>query len=171
MKLKNDSGLYRPGFVLTLLIIILMFSISQCLKAQEPPPRPIKVTVIQDLSFGAFYQGAVGGSVTISTAGLRSATGDVVLLSMGYTFSAAIYRIVGRPGTVVSLLNGPDVLLPGSNGGSLSLRIGNSNPPSPIVLAPGPNNVSVGGTITVSNPVANPPGNFNGTFDITFVQE
>jgi hypothetical protein len=86
-------------------------------------------------------------------------------------YFSAIYRITGPPGTVVSLLNGPDVLLPGSGGGSLSLHIGNSNPASPFVLTPGPFLVNVGGTLTVGNSVANPPGSYSGTFNITFVQE
>jgi hypothetical protein len=151
--------------------VILLLIISLDARAQEPPPRPINVTVNQDLGFGAFYHGAVGGDVTVNPDGSRSATGDVVLLTLGYPFSAAEYRIVGRPGTVVSLLNGPDVLLPGSNGGSLNLHIGSSDPASPFILTPGPFLVNVGGTLTVGNPLANPPGDFSGTFDITFVQE
>ena len=139
--------------------------------AQPHPPRPINVTVTQPLVFGAFSHGVAGGTVSINPAGIRSATGDVILLILGYSFSTAIYRITGPPGTVVSLLNGPDVFLPGSGGGSLRLRIGNSNPASPFVLTPGPFLVNVGGTLTVGNSVANPPGNYSGTFNITFVQE
>ncbi len=44
-----------------------------------------------DLSFGAFYHGAVGGTVTISPSGARTSTGDIVLLGMGYSiFSVAL---------------------------------------------------------------------------------
>jgi hypothetical protein len=171
MKREETSDFCSRRFLLILLPVIFLLAATQVAKAQEPPPRPIIVTVTQNLSFGAFYHGAVGGNVTINTAGSRSATGDIVLLTMGYTFSAAIYRIVGHPGTVVSLLNGPDVLLPGSNGGSLSLHIGISDPASPFVLTPAPLFLNVGGTLTVGNPGANPPGSFSGTFDITFIQE
>jgi hypothetical protein len=164
-----NKYLIKNGQELSLTLLLLALSLATI--AQEPPPRPIVVTVTQNLSFGAFSQGAAGGTVTITPASSRSATGDVILLSLGFPFFSAIYRLVGRQGTVVSLLNGPDVLIPGSNGGSLSLHIGNSNPASPFVLPPGPLFLNVGGRLTVGNPGANPPGNFSGTYDITFVQE
>jgi hypothetical protein len=157
-----------------LLIIFLMLTVSARIFAQEPPPRPIQVTPSQNIGFGAFTMGASGGSVIITPAGSRSATGDVILLSLGYTFSAAAYRVVGNPGTVVSLLNGADVSLTGSNGGSMLLHIGSSSPASPLVInttPPAYTELFVGGTLTVGNAAANPPGAYNGTFFITFIQE
>jgi hypothetical protein len=154
---------------------IILSGIHISLVAQEPPPRPITITVTsQVLSFGAFTQGAVGGTVTISAAGARSSTGDIILLNLGFSFSTALYQIVGQPGTLVSLLNGPDVSLPGSGGGSMLLHIGSSNPASPFVIITVPpafTTLNVGGVLTVSNPAANPPGNYSGTFNITFIQE
>jgi len=157
-----------------LLIIILFFTFSPELSAQEPPPRPIEVTVNQNLAFGAFAQGAVGGTISINPASGRSFSGDIILLNLGYTFSAAIYKLVANAGTVVSLLNGPDVSLPGSNGGSMTLHIGASDPVWPFVITTVPpafTLMNVGGTLTVGNPGSNPPGNYSGTFDITFIQE
>jgi hypothetical protein len=170
MKLREYICFCRKLYLLPLLSLVLFFVASGSVMAQVKPPRPINVTVTQNLGFGTFYHGALGGSVSVSPAGIRSSTGDVVLLVTGSYF-AAIYRITGPPSTVVSLLNGPDVLLPGSGGGSLSLHIGNSNPASPFVLTPGPFLVNVGGTLTVGNSVANPPGSYSGSFNITFVQE
>jgi hypothetical protein len=170
MRLQEYICLYRKRSFIPLFSSVLFFGVSGSIMAQPHPPRPINVNVTQNLGFGTFYHGVLGGSVSISPAGIRSSTGDVVLLITGSYF-AAIYRITGPPGTVVSLLNGPDVLLPGSGGGSLSLHIGNSNPASPFVLTPGPFFVNVGGTLTVGNSVANPPGSYSGTFNITFVRE
>lgn len=162
------------GLKASLLTFLLFLSIP-ILKSQEPPPRPIIVTVTaQTLSFGAFAHGASGGTVTISSGGMRSSTGDVVLLGLGYPFSTTLYEIVGNPGTVVSLLNGSDVLLPGSNGGSITLTIGASDPVSPFVITtvyPTPDYLNIGGTITIGNTIANPPGSYSGTYDITFIQE
>jgi len=142
---------------------------------QEPPPRPISVTVTsQGLCFGTFTQGAAGGTVTVTAAGSRSSTGDVILLNLTPVHTAAMYEIVGNPGTLISLLNGPDVFLPGSNGGSLQLTIGGSEPVSPFVITTVPPVATimyVGGTLTVGNPGLNPPGSFSGTFNITFIQE
>jgi hypothetical protein len=157
-----------------LLVIILLIAVSNELSAQEPPPRPIEVTVDHNLGFGAFSQGAAGGSITITSAGNRSASGDVVLLNLGYIFSAASYKLIANPGTVVSILNGSDIPLSGSLGGSMILHIGDSDPVSPFVIITTPPDftiMNVGGTLTVGNPGSNPAGNYIGTFDITFNQE
>lgn len=174
--MKNRKAKYKSNYWLQGLILVslLLFAINDSI-AQEPPPRPIAVTVTaQTLSFGAFAHGAVGGTVTISSGGIRSSTGDVVLLGLGYAFSTTLYEIVGNPGTLVSILNGPDVSLPGSNGGSITLAIGASDPISPFVITaayPTPNYLNIGGTITIGNTIANPPGSYSGTYDITFIQE
>lgn len=156
------------------LLFILLPVFCTELIAQEPPPRPIVVTPVQNLGFGAFSQGISGGTVSVSSGGLRTATGDVILLNLGFSFTAAVYHLVGNPGTVVSLLNGPDVPLPGSGGGSMTLHIGNSNPLSPFVITTVPPSYTVlylGGTLTVGSPGANPPGSYSGSFNITFIQE
>ena len=155
-------------------LVILLIPLIQELKAQEPPPRPVVVTVAQNLGFGAFTQGIAGGTVTINSGGSRLSTGDVILLNLGYAFSTAQYTVVANPGTVISLLNGPDVSLPGSNGGSMTLHIGDSNPVSPFVISTIPPDYTllyVGGRLTVGNPLTNPPGSYSGTFNITFLQE
>jgi hypothetical protein len=175
MRFLTNPVFCRVRSILKVLPVIFLFAASRQIIAQEPPPRPVTVTVTaQILSFGAFYHGPVGGTVTIAPDDSRSATGDVVLLGMGYLFSSARYEIIANPGTVISILNGPNVILPGSNGGSMTLQIGDSFPASPFVTTV-PYGVitylNIGGTITVGNSAANPPGNFSGTFDITLVQE
>jgi hypothetical protein len=155
--------------------LFLLFCVSVNAKSQEPPPRPIAITVTaQTLSFGAFSHGAAGGTVSISSGGIRTAGGDIILLGLGFSFSTTLYEIVANQGTIVSLLNGPDVLLAGSNGGSITLSIGASSPVSPFVTTaspPTPTELDIGGTITIGNAAANPPGNYSGTYDITFIQE
>ncbi|MBK7710439.1 MAG: DUF4402 domain-containing protein [Bacteroidales bacterium] len=144
------------------------------LSAQEPPPRPIEVTVAQNLGFGAFAHGPTGGTVTIDPAGSRSGSVDIILLNLGYTYSAAVYRLVANAGTVVSVLNGSDITLTGSNGGTMVLHIGASTPVSPFVINTIPPNYTVlnlGGTLTVGNSAQNPPGAYTGLFYITFIQE
>lgn len=158
-----------------LISFLLIFSVSPILHAQEMPPRPIRIDATpQILSFGAFYQGAAGGTVIIDPAGSRSSTGDVVLLGLGITFTAALFEVHAHPGTVIGILNGPPVSLAGTPSGSMLLQIGSSNPPTPFV-----SNVQfnvaiplyIGGTLTVGSPAANPPGSYTGTFYITLVRE
>lgn len=161
--------------LIILLPVVLMFSGLREIKAQEPPPSPIRINATaQGLSFGAFYHGAAGGSITITSASSRSSTGDVVLLGLGYPFSAALFEVHAQAGTVISILNSPDVSLFGTPSGSMTLHIGSSNPASPFVSTV-PYSVTIplyiGGILTAGNSAANPPGSYTGTFDITLVRE
>ncbi|MGB8491736.1 MAG: DUF4402 domain-containing protein [Bacteroidales bacterium] len=161
-------------------ILVLMAAIPELtglheLTAQERPPRPIRVdATAQSLAFGAFYYGVTGGTVIIDPPDSRTATGDVVLLGLGYPYSAALLEVHAHPGTIISILNGPDVHLMGTPSGSMTLHIGNSLPASPFVSVAQFNvaqQLYIGGTLTVGNATANPPGSYTGTFDLTFVQE
>lgn len=157
-------------------LFLLLFLEAPMLKAQQPPPRPINVYVnpAQGLIFGAFYQGVVGGTVILYPNGSRSSTGDIVLANLGYPFSAAIYQIDANVGTLITIMNGPNVTLTGSNGGTLTLHIGTSLPTSPFVttaVSPARTQVMIGGTLTVGSPLANPSGNYNGTYSVTFIQQ
>lgn len=158
-------------FMILISVIFLWTVSSQIAYGQELPPRPITVavSVIQNLNFGTFYQGNSGGTVIIYPDGSRSATGDVVLL-MG-TFSTGLYSVTGNTGTMITILNGPDATLTGSNGGTLSLHIGDSDPALPIILTSPTIQVRIGGTLIVGDPLLNPPGNYSGFFNVTFFQE
>ena len=145
-------------------------------QAQQPPPRPINVYVnpAQGLIFGAFYQGVIGGTIILTPSGSRSATGDLVLANLGVPFSPAIYEIDANVGTVVSIMNGPDITLTGSNGGTIRLHIGAASPTSPFIttaVSPARTQVSIGGTLTVGSPLANPSGSYSGMFSVTFIQQ
>jgi len=158
-------------FSRSMFLLLMYASVS----AQEMPPRPISVTAItsQNLSFGGFAQGALGGTVTVSSSGIASKTGNIVLLNGG-TVSPALFDVVANPGTLITIVNGPDVSLNGSNGGSLTLHIGSSSIGSPFITTvarPTPTHVYFGGTLTVGSPGANPPGDYSGTFQVTFIQQ
>lgn len=161
--------------------VLLLAAVS--LKAQrkllalgpENPPRPVIIYVnpAQGLQFGAFYQGALGGTVIVYPNGSRSTTGSVIQTNQGIAFSPAIFEVDAEPGTLVTIVNGPDVTLSGSNGGTISLHIGSSDPASPFIAtqtSPGRTQIRIGGTLTLTNPLANPPGNYSGTFSVTFIQ-
>lgn len=159
-------------FILPLCVSILILLSNTQAYSQEYPPRPISVNTVQNLNFGSFSQGFAGGTVIISTVGSRSKTGDIILIGIGYT--QAIIELDANPGTVINITNGADATLNGSNGGSMTLHIGGSNPASPFVttaVPPAKTQVSIGATLTVSAPASNPPGNFSGSFSVIFNQE
>lgn len=161
-------------FLLLVLSIVFLCALSLEGFAQEPPPRPVEITVSQNLGFGAFSHGLSGGTVVINPAGSRSSTGDIIQLNLGYSYSAAIYRLVANPGTVISFLNTSDVNLNGNNGGSMLVHFWTSNPVPPFVITTTPPSytlMNIGATLTVGNATANPPGAYSGTFYITLIQE
>ena len=165
----------RIYFVL-ILSLVSHFSFAQIDPTDSLPGDPGGLTAhtVQNLQFGAFSAGNSGGTIMISPAGIRSVTGDVIALNMGTPYFQAIFDIDTPEGTIVSILNGSDIALTGSNGGSMVMHIGASNPPSPFittVVQPSRTPVNIGGTLAVGSPAANPPGAYSGTFYITFNQE
>lgn len=155
--------------------VVLLFC-SLVATAQPPPPRPIAVYAnpAQGMIFGAFFQGASGGTVILNPDGSRSSTGSLILANLGYPYSPALFSIDANVGTVISIMNGPNVTLTGSNGGSITLHLGTSSPGSPFtttIVSPSQTQVWIGGTLTVGSPLANPSGSYSGTFSVTFIQQ
>ncbi len=166
---------YKRGILHIAGLMILLFSMHGA-KAQQPPPRPISVSwnPSQGLRFGAFFATSSGGTVIVSPAGVRTSTGSVILAGLGFAYGAASFDIVAMPGTQITLLNGPDVTLTGSAGGTVTLHVGTSSPSSPFVTTANPpasNTINIGGTLTVGSSVSSPPGSYTGSFYITFFQE
>ena len=152
--------------------ILLLVVVQMSAFAQENPPKPITVTVstYQNLNFGTFCYGSGSGTrIIINPSGSRSSTGDIILISS--SFSAALYNVESIPGTIVTIVNGPDAILTGSNGGTLTLHIGDSYPQSPFVTTGVNTSVTIGGTLIVGTAGANPPGMYSGMFSVTFIQE
>jgi len=170
---KADTAIYLIYALLGNVMLALLSPIVSI--AQQHPPIPIKVYAYpQELNFGTFYQGSVGGSVIIYPNGVRAVTGDVVDVNIGFPISPAIFEIEAATGTMISILNGPDVLLTGSNGGSMTLHLGSSSPASPFISTMSPplrTTVNIGATLQVGVPLANPPGSYSGSFSIIFMQE
>jgi hypothetical protein len=163
------------GFVYSILLLAGLLAGSS-VKAQQPPPRPISIFVnpAQGLRFGAFSTGIAGGTVTVSPNGSRSSTGSVVLLQLGFTFAPAVFEVDANPGTLIQIVNGSPAVLTGNNGGTLTVTIGTSSTGTPFIATatpPARTLVRIGGTLTVGSLLANPPGQYSGTFNVTFIQE
>lgn len=153
------------------LVLLVYYSPAM---AQEEPPRPLIVSNFQNLGFGAIIQGIAGGQVTIDPQGSRSVTGDIIPAYLGFSYYPAIFEIEATPGSIITIVNGADVALTGNNGGTLTLHIGSSIPSSPFINTKNPpyrTQIRIGGTLIVGNSLANPAGNYTGTFSITFVQQ
>jgi hypothetical protein len=137
-------------------------------------PLPITVEVVQDLSFGSFYVGANGGTITITPEGTRTTTGTIVPLATS-TETPAIFEV--RSLTLfprrVHIVFPASVYLTRS-GGSERIVVNNFKSDKPsgfwssLFLT---QRVNVGATLTVQGLSSNPPGNYAGTFSVTFAYE
>ena len=154
----------------TLLLIFGTFCIlgipNKVIAQQKPPkpPRPMSVSSVQSLNFGTISVGNDGGTVTIDQFGGRTASGQV--FPLGSATSPATFYIDVEPGTPISLATTFDTSLSDGNGHSITLHIEDN-----IFIATGVQKtlLSIGGTLTIG--AATPPGNYVGSFFITFVQE
>ena len=159
---------------LLLSAILLIWVFTPFLNAQELPPRPMKVTTFQNLSFGAFINGSSGGTITITPEGSRMATGDIYLVNMGQLYYPAIFEVEALPGNIVHIILPVYATLTGPGGKITQLEINTSLPNTPFINSINPPNktqVRIGGTLIVGNPLSNPAGNYYGTFTVTFMQE
>ncbi|MEO5943182.1 MAG: DUF4402 domain-containing protein [Ferruginibacter sp.] len=163
-----------------LLLMIVLITIPAILFAQiltgttQAKSDAVKITNKQTLQFGVFASGTGGGKIIIAADGARSVTGTVTPLNFGMNYSAAILEIEAPAGSIISFINGPDAVLTGSNGGTMSMQIGRSNPPGPIYItngSPAKTELDIGGILTVGNTVTSPPGNYSGSFYISFILE
>lgn len=173
--IKLFKNIFSSGmrFIVILLSVISGFLMSLELNAQEIPPRPPVLSVTaQTLSFGAFTYGTIGGSVTIDAGGIRSKSGDIILLGLGYFPSSGKYTVEADPGTLITFMFVNVGPLTNGTGGSMPLQIYDFPLPFITTADPrAPTTFYLGGILTVGDAIANPPGSYNGTFDITLVLE
>jgi hypothetical protein len=162
---KTKGGSMRKLFYLLVFSLIIKVPGN----AQD-----FSVYTLQNMNFGAFFQGNAGGTIEISPDGSRTVTGDVIPIYLGIPYYQAIFEIEAPVGTIVSVLNNTEVNLPGSNGGMLTWKIGNTTPVSPFIItvpAPGRTQIHIGGTLTTAGTNAHPAGSYSGSIFITFNQE
>ena len=125
---------------------------------------PISIVNNQSLGFGRFAANT-GGSITISPAGARTASGGVALISSG-TGSAARFTVSGDLVTYSILLppNGTTTMS-GPSGATMALNNFTSTPSSAGTLNGGGSQiVTVGATLSVS--ASQNPGAYTGTFSV-----
>jgi hypothetical protein len=157
-------------------IVPLLYFLNAVYAQPPQPPRPITIFANpeQGLIFGTFFRGNSGGEVIIYPDGSRSVTGDIIQSNIGVPFSPAIFEIEVSQGTMITILNGPDITMTGSNGGNIKLKIGNSNMGSSFITSanfPAHTTIRIGGKLSVSGPLTSPSGSYSGNFYVTFIQQ
>jgi hypothetical protein len=164
--------LFMP-FCLFICTLILYFPAS----AQEKPPRPItvKVSTAQNLNFGTIIPTTNnGGYVILDYTGHTTTGGDILILHPDLC-SAALFIVYGEPGVLINIVYTdpyPDL----NNGGfSLQLELGTPNidlqSGFQFIIKSNPTYVYIGGKLDISPLVTNHPGEYSGSFLVTFNQE
>jgi len=130
------------------------------------------MTRTNNLRFGALIPSILGGTVTVSPTGTRSATGTLILLTSTSTpFSAASFTMVGQPSLSYSIVLPTSVTLT-RQGGSDTLLLNNftSNPSATGTLsASGTGTLLIGGSIAI--PASQAAGYYLGSFTVTLTYQ
>lgn len=132
----------------------------------DAPVSALSLLNTRDIAFGSFAAGT-GGTVVISPAGSRSASGGVVLFSAG-DGTAAQFTISGDPEFIysISLPSDGTVSLSDGNGHSMDINGFTSQPALSGHLSAGGSQVlAIGATLHVGS--NQPAGNYAGDFPIT----
>lgn len=127
---------------------------------------PIDITKGADLVFGSFAAGAAGGTVVVSTAGVRTKTGDVIL--SGTAGAAAQFNVTGQAGMTYSINLVPTALTRDGGGGTPMTFTVTSDITSGLLAgtgASGSQSFLVGGELTVGAGQA--PGDYSGSVSAT----
>ena len=126
---------------------------------------PLQITKTADLVFGSFAPGATGGTVTISTAGVRGQSGDVVLA--GTAAAAAKFDVTGEGGMNYSITLTPAPLT--RSGGTETMAFTAESDITSGTLTgtggAGAQSFFVGGVLTVA--AGQVPGNYVGSVKAT----
>lgn len=154
--------------------------ISSVVVAQPSlPNRSIIVSATQSLYFGEFsvVAGSSGGTVIVNQEGIRSSTGQIVLINSGNIAHQAIFELKLCPGRSVQVNYDTIIQLNGSNGGNLMLELGPTNfGRSGSVFfsnlgCDDTHHINVGGILHVESMSSNPPGAYSGVFYLTIIQQ
>jgi len=134
-----------------------------------------RVLAEQSAEFGAFVVAEGGGSVTVTHEGGRTFSGNIIPVDRLGQWSPLIFGIEAPLGALVHIQNGPDVKITGSNGGEMTVSLGESSHGKSFVSTvspPGRTYVSISTTLSAGIGGKAYPGNYTGSlFIITFVEE
>lgn len=138
------------------------------LSAQKPKAI---VSTLSNLDFGAIIPYGTG-TVTVSNSGVRSATGNIILIG-GQTGTPASFVLTATTGSSVSnnggtyAVNSGPITLTGPGGGSITLALNTSDIYRGWTI-PGKGNITlyVGGTLTIGSLTASQMGSYTKTVAI-----
>jgi len=111
---------------------------------------PISITKTVDMNFGSIATSASGGTVVLTPAGARSATGGASLPAAAGTVTAASFDVAGEDGYTYAITLPSSVTLTRNSGAeTMTVDAFTSNPTSTGELTAGAQTLTVGATLNV----------------------
>jgi hypothetical protein len=148
--------------------VLFSLTIPFCVQAQSTTTATatatiltaISITKMVDMNFGnVSVQAQTGGTVILSTAGVRSATGGVTLPATGGTVTAASFTVTGATMYTysITLPTTPFTISLSSKASSfMTVTAFQSTPSVTGILTGGTQNLTIGATLNI--PAAQPAG-------------
>jgi hypothetical protein len=170
----KDIYISKPLLLLVLLKLLNPVPIQAQVPENPPIPIQVEVNTAQFLDFGVFAHGTSGGTVSVDYNGNRTSTGEIALLNIGPSVTPALFDVTANPGTIIQIQTNPNIRLDGSNGGSIYLNFDSYSLGQTFITTANPpatNAIYIGGTLSIGNASANPPGQYSGTATITFIHQ
>jgi hypothetical protein len=172
-QLKTTNKMKKVTIILTGVILMTIASLNVNAQGTSATDdaiatariiTPITLTNTQGLAFGNIAASSSLGTVTISTAGVRSSAGGVTPSAIG-TYNNAIYAATGEANATYSIsLPASTTITDGTN--NMTVNGFTSDPtPTGLLNGSGLQTINVGATLNVNaNQVA---GNYSGTYNVT----
>ena len=164
MVLNKSMYFLKWWFLTAIFFLCVHFSFAQ-----------VSITNTQTLHFGTICLTGTAGTVTVGSDGIRTSTGNLILLSLSPVAQPAIFEIMNCPGGNVILTFNATTILTGSNGGELTLDLGPTEKgiSGSVFTTISDCNfitpVNMGGTLHI--PDAAIAGTYTGSFDVTINME
>ncbi len=174
-KKKNRVRFYFT-FAVGMGIVDIPFTEIQAQVASfSSPSSQMEVYVTQQLSFGSFSNGTLGGEITISPQGILSVNGSIIIFP-DVTPTPAIFEVKSTPNRIVHIILPTHATLTHSKGkANMTVTDFTSDKANNAFVTvrgnPFINPVNVGGKLKVQSSSINPPGKYTGTFSVIFAYE
>ena len=163
--MKNS---YRPLLAFAFLFLVTLNISAQSsanASATATILTAISITNVVDMNFGNIsVQAQTGGTVILSTAGVRSATGGVTLPATSGTVTAAAFTVTGAAmySYSITLPQTPFIIALNSKGATtMTVTAFQSTPSVTGILTGGTQNLTVGATLNIA--AAQSPGIYTST--------
>lgn len=134
----------------------------------------VSIFLINNLQFGDFYPGGLGGDVVVSEQGMRTANGSVILLPTGQMSMPGVIEVKAPANTMMQINLSDNLWLQSSGGGKMKLNTGPLSTAKVFVSPPNSPQgftVSFGGSLRVKSLHHNPVGAYSGLIYITAIAQ